>query len=175
MYLLDTNHYSKLLANHHSIVNKLRELNQYGNFKIAISSVTEAEIRFMAENSKQKKENMDRIERALRGTKIHTPDSETSRIYAQFRFQVLSKFGPKNGEKRKKFSLSQIGITDHDLWIAATAKQHDLILVSSDGDFKRMNEAGCNLLLDQWWFPDNQKIPNPESQLFLESPRIQAE
>ncbi|WP_448267011.1 PIN domain-containing protein [Nostoc sp. DSM 114159] len=37
--------------------------------------------------------------------------------------------------------MNTIGISENDLWIAATVLRHSLTLVSSDSDFERMRQV----------------------------------
>ncbi|NJR68514.1 MAG: type II toxin-antitoxin system VapC family toxin [Synechococcales cyanobacterium CRU_2_2] len=57
--------------------------------------------------------------------------------------------GPKAKQKRRKMTAANLGFSDHDLWIASTAIQHNLILVSADRDFQRMQEASA-FQLESW-------------------------
>jgi tRNA(fMet)-specific endonuclease VapC len=54
---------------------------------------------------------------------------------------VFNYFAPKDKSKRRNFSIENLGFSDHDLWIAATAIQHNLTLVSADSDFQRIHQV----------------------------------
>ncbi|WP_242051137.1 PIN domain-containing protein [Nostoc spongiaeforme] len=43
--------------------------------------------------------------------------------------------------KRSTTQLNTIGISENDLWTAATALRHSLIIVSCDSDFERMQQV----------------------------------
>ncbi|WP_392408268.1 PIN domain-containing protein [Chlorogloeopsis fritschii PCC 9212] len=51
--------------------------------------------------------------------------------------------------KRKTTKLNTIGISENDLWIAATALRHSLIVVSCDSDFERMRQV-LKFTLESW-------------------------
>nr|WP_272819408.1 PIN domain-containing protein [Scytonema hofmannii] len=53
----------------------------------------------------------------------------------------MKRFAAKKKSKRKTTQLQEIGIGENDLWIAATALCHSLILVTSDSDFQRMRQV----------------------------------
>lgn len=55
--------------------------------------------------------------------------------------QKLSNNSFKRKNKRKTTKLNTIGISENDLWIAATVLRHSLTLVSSDSDFERMRQV----------------------------------
>jgi tRNA(fMet)-specific endonuclease VapC len=46
----------------------------------------------------------------------------------------MDRFGPKDKRKRRNTKVESLGFKDNDLWIASTAIQHNLILVSADSD-----------------------------------------
>jgi len=52
--------------------------------------------------------------------------------------------------------VRSIGFTDSDLWIAASAHEYGLTLVSSDGDFTRMAEA-TGIATETWLVRDRDR------------------
>ncbi|MGB3532349.1 MAG: PIN domain-containing protein [Microcoleaceae cyanobacterium] len=61
----------------------------------------------------------------------------------------MKQFAPKEKSKRRKTRLIDIGFDDNDLWIAAIAIQHNLILVTTDSDFQRIKTV-INLSIETW-------------------------
>jgi len=135
MYLLDTNHCTFLIEGEPKVVNRFREL---GKVKLATSVIVAGELRFMAQNSQQKTTNLIKIWTFLKRIDIYPIDDETAEIYGDFKSEIIKTFGPKEKTKRKTTQLREIGIGENDLWIAATALRHSLIIVSSDSDFERI-------------------------------------
>lgn len=138
MYLLDTNHCTFLIEGEPKVVNHFREL---GQVKLATSVIVAGELRFMAQNSQQKSANLIKIQAFLNRIDIHPIDNKTAEIYGDFKSEIINTFGPKEKSKRKTTQLREIGIGENDLWIAATALRHSLIVVSSDSDFERMGQV----------------------------------
>ena len=64
----------------------------------------------------------------------------------------MRRFGPKQKNKRRRTRLIDIGVSQHDLWIASIAIQHNLILVSADSDFKRIQTVR-DLPVENWYKP----------------------
>ncbi|MCP5106091.1 MAG: type II toxin-antitoxin system VapC family toxin, partial [bacterium] len=59
-------------------------------------------------------------------------------------------FGPKDKKKRKQTQIHKLGFSENDLWIAAVAKRNNLIIVSADSDFKRMQEI-LDITIESWY------------------------
>ena len=76
-------------------------------------------------------------------------DEQTAQTYGQLKADLFDHFGPKERAARRRFTLASLGFTDNDLWIAATALQHGIIVVSSDSDFARVQEVRP-LSLESW-------------------------
>jgi tRNA(fMet)-specific endonuclease VapC len=121
-------------------IEKLTSLPQ--GMEIFINAIIYGELILMAEKSKQKTENLEIVNRFTQSlTKIHPIDDETSKIYGQFHAEIIDTFAPKDKKERRKFKIQDAGIHSNDLWIACTAIQHDLIIVSQDNDFKQMSKV----------------------------------
>ena len=50
-------------------------------------------------------------------------------IYAKLKAKIMDKFAPKERNKRRKTKITDLGIGENDLWIAATAIENNLIVV----------------------------------------------
>lgn len=151
MYLLDTNHCSQLLANNPTITKKLSDL---GDMIVGTCVIVQGELVFGALISEQRETNLQRIKEFLNDINIYQIDQETADIYGNMKAEIFNRFGPKEKAKRRKFAKKGLGIGENDLWIAAIAKRHGLIVISSDGDFDRIREVE-DLSVEKWWLPSS--------------------
>ncbi len=137
-YLLDTNHCSYIINGDSQIINAL---NTRADGVIGISIITYGELLYMTEKSKQKVQNRIVVEAFLADVDLYLIDEETAIIYSRIKAAVFNYFAPKDKNKRRRTDISDLGFSDHDLWIVATAIQHGLTLVSADSDFLRINQV----------------------------------
>lgn len=129
-----------------SVANHLRSL---GQVQLATSVIVAGELRFMAQNSEQKAANLIKINAFLRRINLYGIDKETTEIYGDFKSEIIKQFGPKEKSKRRTTKLATIGISENDLWIAATGLRHSFIVVSCDSDFERMQQVR-EFLWESW-------------------------
>ena len=103
----------------------------------------------MAVRSQRKEENEQKVASFLNDIQVLPVDSKAAEEYGNIKNAVLTKYGPQVKSRRGKTTLKEIGLTDNDLWIAAIAKRHNLIVVSGDSDFSRIKEA-VTISLENW-------------------------
>ena len=149
MYLLDTNHCSFIIRKEPNVIQRLDELEIV---RIATSVITQGELTYMAENSERKEYNLEQVNSFLKTVYVLDVDGSTSRIYGRLKASLMNQFAPKEKSQRRRTKITDIGFDDNDLWIASIALQHDLTLVSADGDFRRI-QAIRNLSLETWYTP----------------------
>lgn len=142
MYLLDTNYCSRIIQGEPGRIVSLQPL---AGLEVATSVVVRGELVFMAEKSEQTVQNMRRVRLFLGDLNIYPVDEATADIYGELKCRILDHFGPKEKSKRRQTTVAQLGVGDNDIWIAATAIQRTITIVSLDSDFRRMQEA--------WPFP----------------------
>ena len=142
MYLLDTNYCSKVVLGDAAAIARLRSIDAD---HIAVSAIIRGELVYMAEKSERRDQNLLFVHAFLQRFHTYQVDADTADVYGRLKSYLLIRFGPKDRSKRRRATIEEIGFTDNDLWIAATAIQHNLTIVSSDSDFQRMQEA--------WSFP----------------------
>jgi len=145
-YLIDTNHCSDLIQGVPQVVNSFK---QRINSVIGVSVITYAELCYMAEKSKRVESNRTIVEAFIQDVDLYLIDRMTVQIYSKLKADVFNYFAPREKAKRRKVTINTLGFSDHDLWIAATALQHDLTLVSADSDFRRMQKIQ-SFLLESW-------------------------
>lgn len=146
MYLLDTNHFSRLIQRNVTVRQRIATV---GEQNIAISSITAGEVYYMAYHSEQRQANLDRVKTYLYNIGVYTLNDAISNLYGQFKSDLIRYYGPKEREKRRKTKISAIGVSDNDLWIACTAIYHNLTVVSQDKDFVRMQQVR-DFSLESW-------------------------
>ncbi len=146
MYLLDTNYCSRVILGDAVALSQLRSIDAN---KLATSAVVRGELIYMAEKSGQRAQNLVFVHAFLQRFHSYSIGSETADIYGKLKADLIRHFGPREQGKRSKITLQQLGFSDNDLWIAATAIQHDLTVVSSDSDFQRMREV-WTFQLETW-------------------------
>jgi tRNA(fMet)-specific endonuclease VapC len=138
LYLLDTNHCSFILEGEPSVIETLQS---HAAETVSTTVITAGELQFMVQNSRQRDSNSIRVRTFLRRIHVYPIDLEIATLYGEFKAELIQFYGPKEREKRKRIRLSEIGVSENDLWIAATAIQHELIVVSADRDFQRMQQV----------------------------------
>lgn len=116
--LLDTNVIIKMLNGDSEAV-RIFDLLQNPE----ISVITAGELFYGANKSSRRQENLKLFQDFFYEYDIIPVNEETSRIYGGIKAELV-----RDG----------INIPENDLWIAATAIQHDLILVSFDSHFRNI-------------------------------------
>ena len=149
MYLLDTNHCSGILESDVAIVQKVTEV---GTEALAIAFATAGELRYMSANSDRPAENRIRVDILIGDIGLYYVDDQTIDEYAHLKAAIVKHFGPREKPRRRTASTRALGFDDNDIWIAAVALRHNLIVVSSDSDFTRMREVSP-LAVESWWSP----------------------
>jgi tRNA(fMet)-specific endonuclease VapC len=150
IYLLDTNHCTHLLRSKPAVQQRRQSLlNQPGQVQIATSVTVRGELMFMVERSEQRERNLHLVEELLSHLVVYPVDTETADWYGVLKSLVIDRFGTKDKARRRKTKVESLGIAENDLWIAATAKRHNAIVVSSDRDFERICQV-TQLTVEVW-------------------------
>ncbi len=99
--------------------------------QVFLSSIVLGELYFGAYNSARVSDNLTRIEDLAPATTVVHCDKSTAQLYGQVRSLLRQKGRP---------------LPDHDIWIAATALQHQLTLVTRDQHFQEVDD----LMVEAW-------------------------
>jgi tRNA(fMet)-specific endonuclease VapC len=149
MYLLDTNHCSRIIQGEPSVISRLVKA---GDMFVSTCVIVAGELQFMVHKSKEKDKNLHTINEFLNSINVYPLDTRVADIYGEFKFNLYDRFGPKDRKKRNSTGIHKLGFSENDLWIAATAKRNNLIIVSADSDFVRMKE-GLDISVETWYHP----------------------
>jgi tRNA(fMet)-specific endonuclease VapC len=134
-YLLDTNHCSQLIMQNPVL---LDQLSQHQQEQLVTCAIVQGELVDMVERSQQKDPNRRLVQQFLANIQVYPVTPAIADIYGNLKARIFDHFAPKDKAQRRRFHLKDLGFSDNDLWIAATAMHHDLILVSRDSDFTRL-------------------------------------
>lgn len=155
MYLLDTNHCSRLIDGDTRIRNRIVAL---GEASVATSVIVQGELVYMAEKSERRLHNLSVVRAFLHDIRLYYVDEGAADAYGELKAALIQHFGPRDRSKRHKMRLERIGIGENDLWMAAIAVRHHLTVVSSDSDFVRIREV-IPLSVEDWHTPDAPASP----------------
>ena len=118
-FCLDTNAVIEFLEGDEALVQLIRK----GHEELLLSSVVVGELLFGARNSAQADTNLERYRRFVYHCRVTPIDEDTAEVYATVRKELRS-----GGFK----------IPDNDIWIAASAMQHDAVVVTRDRHFSHV-------------------------------------
>ena len=125
-YLLDTNILVAFFNGDTAVTQKVNELTA-----VQLSPVVIGELYYGAFKSAKRQQNLQRIRSFLSLCHVLPSDEETSYWYGHIRDGLRQKGRP---------------IPENDIWIAATAQQHRLTLVSRDQHFHQVE----GLVVEVW-------------------------
>jgi tRNA(fMet)-specific endonuclease VapC len=111
--------------------------------------IVAGELRYGAAVSERSRENAAAVEDFLGRIDQLLISPATAQHYSDLKSRLLAEYGPRERARRRAFDLAKIGFTDNDLWIAASAIEHDAVLVSDDSDYGRMSGVS-NLEVQTW-------------------------
>ncbi len=135
MYLLDTNHCSRIIAGD---LNIMQQLKLHQSDGIATSAIVRGELLFMVQKSQQQAENLQAVKAFLQNLSLYPINGAVADVYGRLKGDIVNQLGPKDKAQRRKVTVQALGFSDNDLWIAATTLHYGLTLVSVDRDFQRL-------------------------------------
>ncbi len=111
----DTNVFIDLMKGEEAIAKKLESFNT-----VYLTPVVLVELYFGAYRSANPEKHLRKIAIAIQKSKLLTIDADTAEIFVTIKLDLFAKGNP---------------IPENDIWIAATAKQHQLALYTNDKHF----------------------------------------
>ena len=117
-YLLDTNIIIALFADESEVKNGIFQAEE-----TFIPSVVIGELYYGARKSKRTQANLKRIDELIINSTVLGCDTNTAQWYGKIKNQLRLKGRP---------------LPENDIWIAALALQHNLILVTRDAHFQEV-------------------------------------
>lgn len=174
-YLLDTNIVVKLAAARSGstdpqdvcVLEKAESVQDKAQLFICAAVVGEIEYGLQAAPSKDptKQAQMRAICRAFPVVFAH--DENVARgCYATLRAKLFQTFAPKDKKNRAKSRHVEewidpttgkaLGVTENDVWIAAVALCHNLVLVTNDRMANIVKVAGGALQIEDWTICDSE-------------------
>jgi tRNA(fMet)-specific endonuclease VapC len=116
---------------------------------IFTSVIVQGELIHMAKQSQQREKNLSLVRELFQGIQVYPIDSATTEFYGEIKASLITQFGAKQKGKQRGVKISDLGFGDNDIWIAATALQYNLTIVSADSDFTRM-QLVSKFPLENW-------------------------
>ncbi|MDY6900971.1 MAG: type II toxin-antitoxin system VapC family toxin [Cyanobacteriota bacterium] len=117
-YLLDTNIIIALFADEEAVKNNLAQASE-----VFIPSNTVGELFYGARKSGRVQANLARVDKLIANSTVLECDADTARLY---------------GDIKNKLRLKGRPLPENDIWIAAIALQHNLVLVTRDAHFQQV-------------------------------------
>lgn len=165
-YLLDTNiiayWFNKNRSEHQSVTENVASRPATSPLRVSAISLGEIEYGHMAnpQEGEPIQIQRDKFVREQLPTVLDVQKT-TKLYYGALRAKLFERFGPRKHKKGLRpeqlvdpISSRKLTIQENDLWIAAQAIEHNLVLVSSDRDMRRIQEVAPELTVEDWAKPD---------------------
>ena len=171
-YLFDTNHVCKMHEKHPALIAKLASLPSDAHLYTSVIVLAEIDwghaVTLTSDQAKR-----DAYQRFVDSTFVPTalPISVTTRVeYVRILKQIWAKHPPPKG-KRTERHLLDLGVDINDVWIAATACEHGLVLVTTDNMACIRDEMPTDLQPENWLIASVPIVsPRPSAQSPSASP-----
>ena len=151
-YLLDTNHVGYIFQQHNRVMSRLRSLPSNTPLLASVISLGEIEAghRTTKTTNQQRRDEFDRfVYQEFRPHALMV--SPTTRYYyADLIEGIWQRHPPGSGRNRTERHLVELGVDINDIWIAAQAVEHNLILVTKDNMQPIKESAGKLLDVEDW-------------------------
>jgi tRNA(fMet)-specific endonuclease VapC len=125
-YLLDTSILIALFADESLVKEKLAQASE-----VFIPSIAVGELYYGAWKSQRRQENIAQVDELVAESVVLSCDVGAARWY---------------GEVKNVLRLKGRPIPENDLWIAAIAMEHDLVVATQDAHFEEID----NLKVERW-------------------------
>ena len=151
-YLLDTNHIGFIFDGKRSVIAQLRSLPSRAEVCASVISLgeIEASFRITTSNDLQRRDEFERFVNNEMAPWVLRVDRFTRQFYGELVEGIWRRHQPRNAKVRTEYHLVTLGVDVNDLWIAAQAIEHNLILVTQD-KMDTIREAAGKLLDIQNW------------------------
>jgi tRNA(fMet)-specific endonuclease VapC len=149
VYLLDTNHCSRIIFGDPNV---LQQLQVHIGLGVATSVIVQGELLFMVQKSQQQASNLQQVRQFLQAIDIYPITPDVADVYGILKGNIINTLGPKEKTKRRSVTIHNLGFSENDLWIAATALHYNLTVVSDDSDFPRLQQIQA-FPLESWTSP----------------------
>ncbi len=124
-FLLDTNIVIALFANDAQVVVRLQDAGE-----VFVPSIVVGELYYGAQKSGRTEQNLAQVDDFAASSSVLDCNLETAQWYGQVKSRLRRKGLP---------------IPDNDIWVAATALQHSLILATRDLHFAGVDRLGVEM------------------------------
>ncbi len=151
-YLLDTNHVMHVFNGHGRVVAHLASLPPATQIRTSVISLGEIEAahRITETTDQQRRDEFDRfVFQEFRPLALPLSAS-TRQCYAQLIEGIWQRNPPSSGRTRTEWHLVKLGVDINDIWIAAQAIEHNMILVTEDNMQCIRESAGKLLDVENW-------------------------
>ena len=102
MYLLDTNHCSRIIAGDHTLAQRLQAHLDDG---IATSVIVRGELRFMVQKSQQQAKNLQVVNAFLQSISLYPISGAVADVYGKLKGDIVNQLGPKNKSQKRRVTI----------------------------------------------------------------------
>lgn len=167
-YLLDTNTiaywFSESRPEHRCVTEKVASRPVTSPLRVSAISLGEIEYGHKANPQEGRETQVLRDQFVREQLPIVLDVRKTTKMYyGELRAQLFERFAPRKGRKGLRpeqlvdpISSLALTIQENDLWIAAQAIEHNLVLVTSDHDMWRIQEVAPELMVEDWAKPEDR-------------------
>ena len=151
-YLLDTNHVGAYNNQVPSVMQKLRLIPADWQIRVCTITLGEIEAGHLRNPPTDQQKRKD-YEKLLHENFLHHAlciSIHTRIFYAKLIAGIFQLYPPSSKNPKTEEHLRRLGVDINDVWICASAMEHNLTLVTEDNMKCIKDAAGTGLLFDCW-------------------------